>query len=171
MTSDTQQRNFVSVIPFGWETTHFFLLDLDRQVSLEDVKKKAIKWGMKYKLGNCLVDHSSDDKQLTIDLTPLQNYRLIYGRRFEGKQGWTYQQQVLREIRNSGVDIRYVDFREMEQTSTLWVSPKSIERQCPQPVAYLRITGENDGIREYLKMLWVGREISNFFQCDFNHVS
>lgn len=165
-TTNTQQLSGIPCI-YGYETNRFFLLDLDRQTSLEEVKKKAFEIGKKYGLGNCLIVHSSNDKQLALDLKPLQNYNLIYGR----KVPWAYQQWVLKELRESGIDIRYVEFREKEGTSTLRVSPKNAEVGCGNPIAYVRITGENEGIRDYLKMLWVGRKIEKFIEKELNHES
>jgi hypothetical protein len=144
-------------------------LDLDKRTGLEEVKKIAFKIGKKYSLGNCLIVHSSDAKQMTLDLKPLQNYNLIYGK----KVPLEYQQCVLRELRDSGIlrDIRYVEFREKEGSSTLRVSPKSQHKGCGKVVAYVRITGENEGIKEYLKLAWVGRKVEKFLAEEFAHES
>ena len=152
---------------YGFETRKFFLVDLDKRTGLEEVKKKAFDWGKRYRLGDCLIDHSSDAKQMMLDLKPLQNYRLVYGRELP----FSYQQWVLRKLKDFGVDIRYIEFREKEGTSTLRVSPKNEEKGCPKPIAYIRITGENEGIKEYLKLLWVGRKIEKFLAEEFAHES
>jgi hypothetical protein len=153
----------------GYETNRYFLLDLDKRTSLEEVKKIAFEIGKKYGLGNCLIVHSSGAKQMTLDLKPLQNYNLIYGKKVPFK----YQQWVLKQLRDSGIlrDIRYVEFREREGTSTLRVSPKSEHKSCGKVVAYVRITGENEGIKEYLKLSWVGRKVEKFLAEEFAHES
>ena len=158
--SNTQLPKGIPIL--GYETNRYFLLDLDKQCSLEEVKKLAFEIGKKYDLGNCLIVQSSNAKQMTLDLKPLHNYNLVYGR----KLPWSYQQWVLRELRDSGIigDIRYFEFREQEQTSTLRVSPKNESKRSGKPIAYLRITGENEGIKEYLKMLWVGRKVGKFLE-------
>jgi hypothetical protein len=160
--SDIQQHErFPRGFPvMGYETNRYFLLDLDREVSLKEVKKKAFKIGKKYHLGDCLVVHSSDAKQMMLDLEPLQNYNLVYGRRLPR----TYQQWVLKRLRESGIAIRYVEFREMEKSSTLRTSPKSEIKGSGNPIAFIKITGENEGIREYLKMLWVGRKLEKLLE-------
>jgi len=144
----------------GYETNRYFLLDLDKRTSVEEVKEKALEIGKKYGLGDCLIVQSSNAKQMMLDLKPLQNYNLIYGK----KVPFEYQQWILKELRESGIigDVRYVEFREKEGTSTLRVSPKNESKGCGKIVAYVRITGENEGIREYLKMLWIGRQIEKF---------
>ena len=151
----------------GYETNRYFLLDLDKRTSLEEVKKIALEIGKKYGLGDCLIVHSSDDKQLTLDLKPLQNYNLVYGK----KVPFDYQQLVLEELRDSGMirDIRYVEFREREGTCTLRVSPKNQYKGCGKVVAYVRITGENQGIKEYLKFAWVGRKYEKFLAEECTH--
>jgi len=144
-------------------------LDLDKRTGLEEVKKIAFEIGKKYSLGNCLIVHSSDAKQMTLELKPLQNYNLIYGKKIPFK----YQQWVLKELRDSGIlrDIRYVEFREKEGSSTLRVSPKSEHKGCGKVVAYVRITGENKGIKEYLKLAWVGRKVEKFLAEECTHES
>jgi len=138
-------------------------------ISLEEVKKIALEIGKKYSLGNCLIVHSSDAKQMMLDLKPLQNYNLIYGKKVPFK----YQQWVLKQLRDSGIirDVRYVEFREKEGSSTLRVSPKSQHKGCGKVVAYVRITGENEGIKEYLKFAWVGRKVEKFLAEEFAHES
>lgn len=137
-------------------------MDLDKRTSLEEVKKIAFEIGKKYSLGNCLIVRSSDAKQMMLDLKPLQNYNLIYGK----KVPFHYQQLVLKQLRDSGIlrDIRYVEFREKEGTSTLRVSPKNEHKGCGKVVAYVRITGENEGIKEYLKLAWVGRKVEKYLE-------
>jgi hypothetical protein len=137
-------------------------LDLDKCTSLEEVKKIALEIGKKYSLGDCLIVRSSDAKQMMLDLKPLQNYNLVFGK----KVPFDYQQWVLKQLRDSGIlrDIRYVEFREREGTSTLRVSPKSEHKGCGKVVAYVRITGENEGIKEYLKLAWVGRKVEKYLE-------
>lgn len=104
-----------------------------------------------------MIVHSSDDKQLTLDLKPLQNYNLIYGKRVP----FEFQQRVLKKLRDSGIigDVRYVEFREKEGSSTLRVSPKNHQKVCGKVCGYIKITGEVEGIMEYLKFLQIGRSI------------
>ena len=153
----------------GYETSRFFLLDLDKRISLEEVKKIALEIGKKYGLGDCLIVHSSDGKQLMLDLKPLQNYNLIYGK----KVPFEYQQWILEELREARIlgDIRYVEFREKEGSSTLRVSPKNQYKGCGKVVAYIKITGENDGIKEYLKFYWLGREVEKLLAEEYVHES
>lgn len=94
---------------------------------------------------------------MTLDCEPLQNYNLIYGKEVP----WSYQIKVLKELKESGKagDIRYIRFRELEKTSTLRVSPKHEGKPSGTPVAFIEITGENEGIREYLLYLNIGRQI------------
>jgi len=164
MTTNTRQPERFPCI-YGYETNKYFLLDLDKRVSLKEVKKKAFEIGKKYYLGNCLIVHSSDSKQLKLDLKPLQNYNLIYGRRVP----WAYQQWILKKLRDSGIDIKYVEFREREKTSTLRTSPKGETKSSGNPIAFIKITGENEGIREYLKLLWVGKRIEKFLKEELNN--
>jgi hypothetical protein len=155
-----QPENFRIPCVYGVEDRKYFRLDLDKKTRLEEVKKLAYEIGEKYHLGNCLIVLSSKCKQLMLDLKPLQNYNLVYGREVP----FSYQQWVLKKLRDSCRlgDVRYVEFREMEKTSTLRLSPKSETKGSGTPVAYIKITGENEGIREYLKMLWVGRKVAKF---------
>ena len=153
----------------GYETNRFFLLDLDKRTSLEEVKKIGSKIAKKYGFGDFLIVLSSYAKQLMLDLKPLQNYNLIYGK----KVPFRYQQWILKQLRESGIirDVRYVEFREKEGSSTLRVSPKSEHKGCGKVVAYVRITGENEGIKEYLKLAWVGRKVEKFLAEEFAHES
>jgi hypothetical protein len=159
----------------GWETNRYFTLDLDKQTSLEEVKEIAYEVGNKYDLGNCLIVHSSNAKQFMLDLEPLQNYNLVYGKQVP----WSYQQQVLKELQKSGIigDIRYIRFRNEEKTATLRVAPKDECKPTGTPVAFIEIppsagntqqgvTGENEGIREYLLMLNIGRTVEQMLRAD-----
>jgi hypothetical protein len=139
----------------GWETNRYFTLDLDKQTSLEEVTKIAYEIGSKYQLGNCLIVLSSTAKQFMLDLEPLQNYNLIFGKQVL----WSYQMKVLKELKESGIvgDIRYLRFRMQERSSTLRVSPKDESKPTGTPVAFIEISGENDGIKEYLLLLRIGR--------------
>ena len=151
--SNIQEREGFPV--FAHETNRYFMLDLDKQTSLEEVRKIAYEIGLKYGLGNCLIVHSSNAKQFMLDLEPLQNYNLIYGKEVP----WSYQQQVLKELDKSGIigDIRYIQFRNQEKSSTLRVSPKNEDKLSGNPIAFIEITGENEGIKEHLMMLKIGK--------------
>ena len=150
----------------GYETKNYFLLDLDKRVSLEEVRKIGSKIAKKYGFGDFLIVLSSYAKQLMLNLKPLQNYNLIYGKKVPN---FDYQQWVLKQLRDSGIirDVRYVEFREKEGTSTLRVSPKSEHKGCGKVVAYVRITGEDEGIKEYLKLAWVGRKVEKLLAEEF----
>lgn len=151
--STTQEPEGFPIV--GYETNRFFILDLDKQVSLDEVKKIAYEIGKRFGLGDCLIIESSIAKQLTLDVECLQNYNLVYGK----EVSWNYQQEVLKELNDSGIigDIRYIRFRHEEQTATLRVSPKHECKPCGKPVALVKITGEMAGIREYLLFLNIGR--------------
>lgn len=151
--SNIQERNGFPVL--GYESNKFFMLDLDAQVSLEEVRKIAYEIGSKYQLGNCLIVRSSTAKQFTFDLERLQNYNLVYGKHV----AWRYQQWVLKELKDSGMigDVRYIRFRNEEKSATLRVSPKHESKPAGTPVAFIEITGENEGIKEYLMVLKIGK--------------
>ena len=163
MISTTHERSNGFPI-FGYETNKYFLLDLDAQVSLEEVRKIAYEIGDRYRLGNCLVVRSSTAKQFMLDLERLQNYNLIYGKEIS----WSYQMKVLKELKKSGKigDVRYIRFRNQEKTATLRVSPKHESKPTGTPVAFIEITGENSGIREYLLMLNIGRTVEQMLRAD-----
>lgn len=160
--SNTPEHECEGFPVVGWETNRYFLLDIDKFPSLEEIENIAFEIGYKYWLGNCLVVLSSLAVQLTLDGVRLQNYNLIYGR----EVSWWYQQRILRELDESRIigDIRYIRFRELEKTSTLRISPKHECKLTGKPVAFVEITGENEGIREYLLLLNIGRQVEQYLR-------
>lgn len=52
----------------------------------------------------------------------------------------------------------------MEKSSILRTSPKSETKGSGNPIAIIKITGENEGIREYMKLYWVGKKTEKFLE-------
>ena len=149
-------------VVIGFTNNNILMLDCDGKEE-EEVITFAREYAKFHDLGSALVMKTSESKQLTLDLKPLNNYCIIFGKILSWEEiKWHIQEAY----RLGMVDEAFVAIREYGYI-TIRVNAKNKEKPPPKKVYYFQ-NGDDTGIKEFLRFWNICKELGRKDDKDVN---
>jgi len=141
-------------VVIGFSNNNILMLDCDGKEE-EEVITFAREYAKFHDLGSALVIKTSETKQLSLNLRPLANYCIIFGRVLSWEEiKWHIQEAY----RLGMVDEKFAEMRNYSNLITIRVNAKNKEKPPPEFVHYFH-NGDDTGIIEFLRFWSICKEL------------